>query len=250
MTAERTTTTTGQSGRFLVVDDSAMNRIKLARGLEEQGHAVALAEDGARALEMLAAEAFDVVLLDIEMPVLDGYGVLARMKEDPRLRDIPVIVISAMDDMENVVRGIEMGATDYLPKPFDAALLQARITASLAAKRLRDLELEYLEQVGHVIDGAAAVEAGAFDPGDLDAVAARADALGQLARVFQRMAREVRAREDRLRREVAELRIEIDLARQAKQVAEITETSYFQTLRDQAAGLRRIIAEPEEQETR
>jgi two-component system cell cycle response regulator len=236
---------TGDGGRFLVVDDSRLNRIKLAHGLEGQGHAVALAEDGSQALEMLRAEPFDVVLLDIEMPILDGYEVLARMKGDASLRAIPVIVISAIDDMESVVRCIEAGATDYLPKPFDAALLQARINASLAAKRLRDLELEYLEQVGHVITGAAAVETGTFEPTDLDPVAARDDALGQLARVFQRMAREVQAREERLRRQVAELRIEIDHAREAKRVAEITETSYFQTLREQADGLRQILGEGE-----
>ncbi|MBA2702015.1 MAG: response regulator [Chloroflexi bacterium] len=235
-------------GRFLVVDDSRINRMKLQLALEGDGHAVALAEDGAQALERLAAEPFDVVLLDIEMPVLDGYEVLARMKADPALRDVPVIVISAIDEMGSVVRCIEMGATDYLPKPFDAALLRARIIASLASKRLRDLEREYLEQVGHVIAGADAVVAGTFSPVDLDPVAARDDALGTLARVFQQMAREVRAREDRLRREVAELRIEIDHGRQNRRVAEITESSYFRTLRGQADGLRRIIDEGQESE--
>jgi DNA-binding response OmpR family regulator len=134
-----------------------------------------------------------------------------------------------------------MGATDYLPKPFNAALLHARISASLADKRLRDLQLEYLEQVGHLTDAAAAVEDGTFGPASLDRVSARADALGQLARVFQRMAHQVRAREERLQREVQELRIEIDQVRQAERVAEITETAYFQRLRSQADELRRIM---------
>jgi DNA-binding response OmpR family regulator len=235
-----------QPGRFLVVDDNRMNRLKLARGLEEQGHHVTMAEDGQQALALLRSTAFDVVLLDIMMPELDGYQVLAQMKSDAALRDIPVIVVSAVDEMESVVRCIEMGATDYLPKPFNAALLQARINASLAGKRLRDLEREYLEQVGHVIDAASAVEAGSFDVESLNAVASRGDALGSLARMFQQMAREIHERERRLRQQIHLLRIEIDETRQAQKVAEITETDYFQKLRQQAAALRQIIAGEDE----
>jgi DNA-binding response OmpR family regulator len=235
-----------QPGRFLVVDDNRMNRLKLARGLEEQGHHVTMAEDGQQALALLRSTAFDVVLLDIMMPELDGYQVLAQMKSDAALRDIPVIVVSAVDEMESVVRCIEMGATDYLPKPFNAALLQARINASLAGKRLRDLELEYLEQVGHVIRAASAVEAGSFDVESLNAVASRGDALGSLARMFQQMAREIHERERRLRQQIHLLRIEIDETRQAQKVAEITETDYFQKLRQQAAALRQIIAGEDE----
>jgi nitrate/nitrite-specific signal transduction histidine kinase len=130
---------------------------------------------------------------------------------------------------------------DYLPKPFNAAVLRARIGASLAAKRLRDLELEYLEQVGRVTDAAAAVEAGTFATPGLDAVARRDDALGSLARMFQRMAREVQAREDRLQQQVRELQIVIDETRQSQKVAEITETDYFRQLRGQAADLRKIL---------
>jgi CheY-like chemotaxis protein len=241
---------THHPGRFLVVDDNRLNRIKLERGLEAQGHSVGLAEDGRQALALLRAEAFDVVLLDILMPDVDGYEVLAQMKADAALRDIPVIVISAVDEMDSVVRCIEMGATDYLPKPFNAALLQARLNASLAAKRLRDLEREYLEQVNHVIGAAGNVEAGTFELGSLDGVAARADALGNLARVFQRMAREVYAREQRLKQQIQELRIEIDDARQARKVAEIVETDYFRNLRQQASNLRQIIAGSDEPDQR
>src|SRR5687768_11870173 len=103
-----------QPGKILVVDDNRMSRLKLARGLEEQGHSVTMAEDGQQALALLHSTAFDVVLLDIMMPELDGYAVLARMKADAALREIPVIVVSAVDEMESVVRCIEMGATDYL----------------------------------------------------------------------------------------------------------------------------------------
>jgi CheY-like chemotaxis protein len=234
---------TETQGRILVVDDSRLNRIKLARSLQEQGYEVAEADDGGPALELLRAQPFDVVLLDILMPEMDGYQVLETMKADAGLRDIPVIVISAVDEMDSVVRCIEMGAADYLPKSFDPALLRARLNASLAGKRLRDLELEYLEQVQRVIGAAGAVETGTFELGSLDAVAARDDALGQLARVFQRMAREVRGREERLKQEVQALRIEIDEARQAKKVEEITTSDYFKELRGQAESLRKIMGD-------
>ncbi len=231
-------------GRILVVDDTLLNRRVLARALETQGYEVATAENGRQALELLQSRegpSFDVVLLDILMPEMDGYEALARIKADIQLRHVPVIMISAVDELDSVIRCVEMGATDYLPKPFNAALLRARIGASLAGKRLRDLELEYLEQVGRVTDAAAAVEAGTFALDALDGVAARSDALGQLARVFQRMGREIRAREERLKQEVRELRIEIDEVRQARKVAEITESEYFQRLRGEADGLRKIM---------
>jgi len=232
---------TTNSGAMLVVDDDLLNRTLLATSLEEEGYTVETAEDGKVALDLLRERRFDVVLLDLLMPGMDGYQVLEQMKVTPNLRHIPVIIISALDELDSVVRCIEMGATDYLPKPFDPVLLRARINASLASKRLRDLELEYLEQVGHVIAAAAALEAATFEPDSLNEVAARTDALGQLARVFQQMAREVRAREERLKQQVQELRIVIDEARQAKKVAEITESDYFQRLRSQADQLRSIM---------
>ena len=102
------------------------------------------------------------------MPELDGYETLSRIKDNESLRHVPVIMISGVDELESIVRCIEMGATDYLPKPFDAAILRARLNASLAEKRLRDLELEYLEQVGRVIAAAGAVEADEFDPASLE----------------------------------------------------------------------------------
>jgi CheY-like chemotaxis protein len=229
------------SGRILVVDDDFLNRLVLFTSLQEQGYEVAAAENGVQALKMLASEAFDVVLLDLIMPELDGFHVLERMKADSVQREIPVIVISALDEMESVLRCIEMGAADYLPKPFDAALLRARLNASLADKRLRDIELEYLEQVDCVISAAAAVEAGTFESSSLDSVASRQDALGKLARVFKRMAQEVYAREQSLKQQVQDLRIQIDEAKRAREVAEITETEYFQQLRSNISDLRKIL---------
>jgi two-component system, cell cycle response regulator len=223
---------------ILVVDDDPMNRMLLTRDLEREGHRVATAEDGVRALEALGAEPFDIVLLDVLMPELDGYDTLARIERDEKLRHVPVIMVSALEDIESVVRCLEMGAADYLPKPFDPVLLRARINGCLTKKRLHDLELEYIEQVGYVVEAARAVENATFTPESLDAVAARDDALGQLARVFRRMAREVAAREQALEQEVRELRIEIDATRAATQVAEITETDYFQELQRKASALR------------
>ena len=199
--------------RILVVDDDENNREVLRRRLEREGHAPACAEHGLQALEMIAESPYDLVLLDVMMPVLDGYETLGRLKGDPATRDIPVIMISALDDLRSIVRCIEKGAEDYLPKPFDPVLLRARIDASLEKKRFRDQELDYLRQVDRVIEAAASVEAGAYDRGSLTEVGQRADALGRLARVFDSMAGEVRARETRLRTRVRELRQEIDAAR-------------------------------------
>ena len=124
--------------RLLVADDNKVNRLLLARSLELQGHAVAMAEDGVAALERLQREPFDLLLLDITMPGLDGFQVLERMKADPALRDVPVIVTSSVEGMDSVVRCIELGAEDYLAKPVNAVLLRARIGSSLEKKRLRD----------------------------------------------------------------------------------------------------------------
>jgi CheY-like chemotaxis protein len=225
-------------GRLLIVDDNEINRDVLARRLGPQGYTTVAAENGRKALEMVRTQKFDLLLLDIMMPELNGYEVLRHLKADSHLRDIPVIMISALDDMDSIVRCIKLGAEDYLPKPFDPVLLRARIGASLEKKRLRDQEIEYLHNVDYVIAAAAAVEAGEFDPETLARVATRRDELGRLARVFQRMAREVHAREQRLKQEVQQLRIEIDEARTARQVAEITETDYFQDLQRKADQLR------------
>ena len=162
-----------------MVDDVDLNRDvlqrRLARGISRTNR-----EERGEALQMLAADHFDLVLLDILMPDVDGYEVLRQIKESPALRDIPVIMISALDEMRSVVRCIEMGAEDYLPKPFDPILLRARVGACLEKKRLRDMELEYLKGVAAVQAAASAVEAGAFHGEELAAVATRTDELGTL----------------------------------------------------------------------
>lgn len=129
-------------GQLLVVDDNRVNRLLLARGLEQQGHEIASAENGRQALAMLKAKHYDLVLLDIEMPELDGFQVLEAMLQDPALRDTPVIMTSASDELDRVVKCIEMGAEDFLTKPLNPVLLRARVNASLEKKRLRDQQLK------------------------------------------------------------------------------------------------------------
>ena len=133
-------------GTILIVDDNRVNQLLLGRGLEQQGHIIVLAEHGLKALELLRAQHFDLVLLDVLMPELDGYQVLAELKRDPRLRDIPVIMTSSLDELDSVVRCVEMGAEDYLTKPINPVLLNARINASLEKKRLRDQQLELISK--------------------------------------------------------------------------------------------------------
>ena len=133
-------------GTILVVDDNRVNSLLLSRGLEQQGHAVVFAEHGREALDLLRGQDFDLMLLDVLMPELDGYQVLAELKLDPHLRDIPVIMTSSLDELDSVVKCIEMGAEDYLTKPINPVLLNARITASLEKKRLRDQQRELISK--------------------------------------------------------------------------------------------------------
>jgi len=139
-----------EPGRVLIVDDNRMNRMKLSHSLVQQGHATVEAVNGREALELLRVETFDLVLLDILMPEVDGFQVLREMKDDRVLRDLPVIVISAMDEMDSVVRCIEMGAEEHLPKDFDPVLLNARIGACLEKKRLRDEVTEQLKFIREI----------------------------------------------------------------------------------------------------
>jgi adenylate cyclase len=136
-----------QPGSVLVVDDNEMNRDMLCSLLEADGHKTSVAEDGRIGLELIKTKPYDLVLLDVMMPEMDGYQVLQHLKSDSSLRDIPVIVLSALDEIGSVVRCIELGAEDYLPKPFDPVLLRARICACLEKKRLRDGEVRLRNEV-------------------------------------------------------------------------------------------------------
>jgi class 3 adenylate cyclase len=133
-------------GVVLVADDNRMNRLLLGRSLEQRGHTVVFAEHGREALDLLRQQRFDVLLLDVLMPELDGYRVLEELKADMYLRDLPVIMTSAIDELDSVVRCVEMGAEDYLTKPINPVLLYARINSSLEKKRLRDQQRELISK--------------------------------------------------------------------------------------------------------
>jgi adenylate cyclase len=132
--------------RLLVADDNKVNRLLLIRSLELMGHRAAGAENGRVALEMLERESFDLMLLDIAMPEMDGFQVLERLLASTRLRDLPVIVTSAVEGLDSVVRCIELGADDYLHKPVNPVLLKARVNSSLEKKRLRDAQRELVRR--------------------------------------------------------------------------------------------------------
>ncbi len=135
-----------EPGRLLVVDDNKVIRLLIARNLEGQGHKVAFAENGRQALDLMRSQPFDLVLLDIEMPEMDGQETLAQLVVDPDLNNIPVVMISGVDELTTVVKCIEMGAEDYLHKPINPVLLKARVNASLEKKRLRDMHRELIRK--------------------------------------------------------------------------------------------------------
>ncbi|HZP37795.1 MAG TPA: adenylate/guanylate cyclase domain-containing protein [Methylomirabilota bacterium] len=134
------------AGDLLVVDDNRVNRLLLGRALEQLGHTVTFAENGREALAALGRRRADLILLDIEMPEMDGYQVLAALAADPQLRDVPVVMMSSVEEVDSVARCIEMGAEDYLFKPVNPVLLRARVAASLEKKRLRDQQKELVRR--------------------------------------------------------------------------------------------------------
>ena len=156
---------------ILVVDDNASNRQLLSRRLAREGHRVRLAENGRQALEMAAGDGVDLVLLDLMMPEMNGFEVLTHLKRDDRLRDIPVIVISAIDELSSVIHCFDAGAEDYLPRPFEHQLLKARINARLRRKRWREdsnLPLDGAGPKASAIPPEDPSPVGAWSPRDLE----------------------------------------------------------------------------------
>ena len=194
---------------ILVVDDSAETRDVLKKLLTQLGYDVITAADGLQALAATAVSVIDVILTDIEMPECDGFELLQRLKADENTRDIPVVVVSGLGDDSSVVRCIELGADDHLSKPFRSLVLRARLRASLDRKRLRDQELAYLRRVAQLTLAAEEVESASYRAGSLGELAAKDDALGRLARVFDRVATGWQAREARLKRRVRQFQEEI-----------------------------------------
>jgi class 3 adenylate cyclase len=139
-----------KSMKVLVVDDSKTLRRILIRELNSIGITnISEAGDGLEAVERLRLESFDLMLVDMEMPELDGLGVLKVVKSTPELNYLPVIVVSSADEFDRIVECIQVGAEDYLPKPFNAVLLRARVFSSLEKKRLRDLDREHIALLQH-----------------------------------------------------------------------------------------------------
>jgi len=223
-----------RGGSILVIDDEEANRALLARRLARQGYSLLFAATGEAGLAIAAREPVDVILLDVWLPGVNGYGVLARLKSDEALREIPVLIITAADDAQSITRCLALGADDYLAKPYDPVVLGARVRACLAKKRAREFDLAYLRGVARVTAAALAVESGQFTAESLDEVAQRSDALGNLARLFRRMAIEVAARQRRLEDQVQQLTIAIDERKKAAQVHAITESDYFRELQARA----------------
>jgi DNA-binding response OmpR family regulator len=142
-------------GVILIADDSPDARRMLEVRVKREGHQAILVENGRQALDVLASQPVDVILLDIDMPELDGFGVLRTVKADPNLAHLPVLIISGGGDQEDLVRCIELGAVDFLPKPFNQALLRARINACLVQKRQRDQERQRANAMNETVPGQA-----------------------------------------------------------------------------------------------
>ena len=196
-------------GNVLVVDDDNTSRLKMVLAVQTLGHNVEATANGKEALALLEQKPFDLVLLDIVMPEMDGFEMLQIMKSTSPLSDIPVIVISALDnEMDSVVKAIELGAEDFLPKTFDRVLLRARVNSCIEKKKRRDLEIDYFNNVELLTKAAAVLETGKFNPSFLgiQSVTNRDDPLGKLARVFSDMAREIYERERKLNHQVLTLK--------------------------------------------
>jgi DNA-binding response OmpR family regulator len=238
---------------IVIVDDSKSQRLLLTSMMKSAGFANLIEADSAASVfDLLGltrdapqARDIDLILMDISMPEINGIDACRRIKENNVLHDIPIIMVTASTELDDLQLAFDAGAMDYITKPPNKVELLARVRSALRLKMATDARkareqqlIEYLEQVTHVTDAAAAVETHTFDPVTLDLVGARTDELGKLARVFQRMAREVFEREQRLIGQVEQLSIEINQARKAHEVAAITETEYFQELQKKAQGFR------------
>ncbi|MCF3142257.1 response regulator [Streptomyces platensis] len=175
---------TERKGRILVVDDDRTNRMMLTYRLEMAGLETASSENGLEALQMLRESDFDVVLLDILMPGMDGYATLDLMKHDQQLSRTPVIMMSAVGELDSVIRCLEMGAEDYLPKPLDHLLLTSRVNNILLKIRLEQVERALAE----LTEAVQAMVGGPLPAGALDQVAGQTDSVGRLARQLQQLA--------------------------------------------------------------
>ena len=206
----------------LIVDDMQAPRQSLMRLLQRLGYEVIEAENGLEGLAAAEARHVDVILSDIEMPVCDGFELLRLLKANDATREIPVIVVSGLDDTDSIVRCIELGAEDHLAKPFNSLMLQARVRASLERKRLRDHEVTYLRRVARLTVAAEEVEAATYRPGSLAPLASDDDPLGRLARVFDRVASAWQSRAAKLEQRVRNLKQAIRKSKERPSIESLT----------------------------
>jgi CheY-like chemotaxis protein len=176
----------------LVADDDENECMLAFRLLEQDGHHATVTDTGPAALDLLAAEPYDLVLLDLALPGPDGYDLLSAIKQDQKLRHVPVIATSPVNDVGVVTRCIERGADDYVPKPFEPVLLRAKVDASLTKKRLREHLAEHLDAISNIAEATSALIGEEIDAATLDRLARRPDPIGHLARAVLQMAVNVR----------------------------------------------------------
>ncbi|MGW2556553.1 response regulator [Streptomyces sp. NPDC001635] len=176
-----------KTARILVVDDDRTSRLMLAYRLELTGLETAMCDNGRQALELMRRQTFDVVLLDILMPDMDGYSTLEVIKKDPQLRDTPIVMISSLGEMDSVIRCLELGAEDYLPKPLDALLLSTRVEAILLKAELRALREDFQHVTDQLADAAAQAAHGHFPSETITDLLGRED-VGRLAQEIARLA--------------------------------------------------------------
>jgi sigma-B regulation protein RsbU (phosphoserine phosphatase) len=228
-----------QCGRILVVDDDVLNRDLLASRLTRQGHIVSVAVDGDDALNCARNQELDLILLDVMMPRLDGYQTLLALKDDDSLHAIPVIMISALDELSSVVRCIEAGAQDYLPKPFNPTLLRARVGACLREKARHDEEVALYQ---NLLKSQQCLQR---ELARADQCLRAADPLLRinpelkpLFEVFEAMTGAVQRRETDLRATMASLEIKINRAAVQTQVGSIVADPSFNLLSQRAKAMR------------
>jgi CheY-like chemotaxis protein len=243
--------------RILIVDDSKSQRLLLVSLMKSAGFMNLVEADSAKsAFAYLGlsdgtsrVRDIDLILMDVSMPEINGIEACRLIKEDLDLHDIPIIMVTASTEIDDFQLAFDAGAMDYITKPPKKVDLLARVQSALRLKtatdvrKERELQLsEYLDQLTYVTTAAAAVETSTFKPEMLDEVAKRRDEIGKLARVFQRMAREVYDREQRLMAQLNQLSVEVNEVKKTRAVAEITETEYFQDLQRKVQSFRKKSA--------
>jgi len=225
-----------QGEMILLIDDT--NTDLLARQLKQHGYTVATATSAQQAVWLLKVMPCDLILLDMIMPKVNGLELLERLKQHEIWQRIPVVMMSALGEVDGAAKCIELGAEDYLQKPFDPTLLKARIRACLEKKHLRDQEILYLQQVNRLTTAAAEIEAKTFDPESLNDLLQQGGKFGQLVRVFQRMAQQIHSREQSLKQQVSLLQVAIHQDQKMQIVDEVAAANHFQQLQKQAKGNR------------